>query len=237
MAELPKIQFEIMFRLYGSDMLRYSKLRPDAVENDLYNYHLQALIKKGFVEKMERSYRLTFAGLEFINKRMPIDLSGNHPDLFKVNALTFVMRETNGKKELVHQERTSQPFYGDRAVPGGMVRHGERIVDAAKRKAFEECGVEAEFKLAGVIRITFEQEERILQDILYHVCYAENYVGPLIDETKYGKNYWVDVDGAIEDEKHNHAPLPPLLELYGRLKKQNFPTLPFFYADNRVEFH
>jgi ADP-ribose pyrophosphatase YjhB (NUDIX family) len=236
MNSLPSLQLQIVQKLYGADRLRYSAIRPSEVENDLFNYHLQSLVKRGFGHKGGGLYWLSLEGLQYINKHNPIDLSGVTPDLFLVCVLTFVIREIHGVRQILHQARTSQPFYGDTAVPGGKVRHGEKIVEAASRKLFEECGLRAEFSLGGVIRVSFEQNNEFLQDILFHVCFTDRYTGELLSESIYGRNYWTDLDQAISDEQHNHAPIPAMSDLYEKLKTIAFSDLPFFYCDECVSF-
>ena len=45
------IQNRIISKLKNAASLRYSELWPEKVPNDLFNYHLQFLVKKGYVDK------------------------------------------------------------------------------------------------------------------------------------------------------------------------------------------
>ncbi len=225
------VQTEILAKLYGAPGLRYSEAHPEDVENDLYNYHLQSLVKKGLIEKKDQIYSLTFDGLQHIVKNKPINLSGTKADLFKVNVLTLVLKEEKNTKYIVNQRRKMHPFYGDQAVLGGMVKNGEPIVSAASRKLQEESGLIADFSLVGVIRGVFIHEGEILQDILFHVCVAEEFTGELVSENEFGSNFWVTLDQAIESEHHSRAALLPLIELYRQLKANTVSQIPFFYFD------
>jgi ADP-ribose pyrophosphatase YjhB (NUDIX family) len=238
MADIPPIQLQILQKLYGAERLRYSEMRPEDVENDLFNYHLQSLVKRGFVSKNDLGYSLSTVGLRFINTRMPLDLTGVTPQLFQVCVLCFVLRERNGVREVIHQERASQPFYGDRAVPGGKVRHGEKITDAASRKLYEDCGLRATFTLGGVVRVAFEQNSSFLQDILFHICFTQEFEGQLVVENVFGRNYWVSIEQAQQDELHNHAPIQSMMWLYSELNSAvSLASLPFFYRDEHVVVH
>ena len=48
MQTFSPIQNHILSRLKNAKSLRYSEMQPGAIPNDLYNYHLQFLVKKGF---------------------------------------------------------------------------------------------------------------------------------------------------------------------------------------------
>lgn len=43
-------------------------------------------------------------------------------------------------------KRAGQPYKGYWCLPGGMVEHGEKVEDAAKREVFEETGLKVNIK-------------------------------------------------------------------------------------------
>jgi hypothetical protein len=57
------IQREIVYRLAHESSMRFSQLKPDDIENKLFDYHLKKTISAGYVVKHEDgSYQLTQAG-------------------------------------------------------------------------------------------------------------------------------------------------------------------------------
>ena len=53
MWEPNDVQKKILIKLLSSDQLKYSKIKPNNIANDLFNYHLQFLLKKGLIKKTE----------------------------------------------------------------------------------------------------------------------------------------------------------------------------------------
>ena len=146
------IQNHIFSRLKNAKILRYSELQLPKVPNDLFNYHLQFLVKKGYVERSEVGYALSALGIKHIaDFNPPVDAQGS-THLFKVNVLTVVSRIHGGKIQILNQIRKSNPSYGKVGVMGGIVHKGESIEAAATRKFKEETGLNAAFKLVGMQR-------------------------------------------------------------------------------------
>ena len=84
MKKLSYIQNEILTNFIGAKSLRYSEARPEGLENDLYNYHLQFLVKKGFLEKTNAKYALTKVGKQYVAQ---FDVRGNIREKFNIQTL------------------------------------------------------------------------------------------------------------------------------------------------------
>lgn len=126
------IQNHILSRLKNAQSLRYSQLQLDKVPNDLFNYHLQYLVKKEFIDKTDKGYSLSKKGIKHVAD--PYPTNDAITSLFKINVITLVSRVINGKTEILNQIRKSNPSYGKIGVPGGVVLKGELIESAARRK-------------------------------------------------------------------------------------------------------
>jgi len=191
-------------KLLRADNLRYSEMTPEEsrIDDDLYNYHLQFLVKKGFVKKEDKRYSLTEKGKVAVQH---LDIKGNEQNYFKVGVLPYVVRILNGKKEILLEKRLRHPYFGDvNPSISGKVLFGEKITDAAKRKLEEETGLEAEFKPIGVTRkIRRDKNNQIIEDTFYHVCYGENPTGVLDERNVYGEHYWSDFNTALESQRKN----------------------------------
>jgi ADP-ribose pyrophosphatase YjhB (NUDIX family) len=215
-----EVQVQILTKLLKSQAgLRYSQAQPDDefVDNDLYNYHLQFLVKKGFVQKVDQLYQLTPAGKQAVHH---FDVTGKLYEAFKVSVLAFVTREVNNQQEVLLQKRTRHPYLGDTGVISGKINPGEPIEDAAKRKLAEETGFTADFQLLGVYRTARKDKEgQIIEDTFFHACHADKFSGQLIKDSKFGHNFWASFDKAIKLQQKNLTASKNLEEIFKRIQK------------------
>jgi len=108
---LPEIQNHIISKLKNAGSLRYRDLKPEDTPNDLFNYHLKALVSKGIVDKVSSGYTLSKTGQAYVaDVYHTSDPQLNR--LFKINVITIVSRMHNGKLEILSQRRNSQPSFG-----------------------------------------------------------------------------------------------------------------------------
>lgn len=193
---------------------RYTDLRPDEVENDRYNYHLQYLVRSGLVEKQDDSYRLSSSGKQHIIEVQPLDLTGYRVEKFKVAALAVVCRETVSGKQILYQKRASQPFAGNYEMVGGSIKKGESATSAAARRLREEADLVAEFRPVGTLRkIRYNSNVQIYGDIFFQVCLAYEAVGEP-KSSRFGEHFWLPVHEAIaieENEPYGSRTLGSLL--------------------------
>ena len=123
------------------------RAKPAGMENDLYNYHLKQLIKKGLVEKREGIYSLTTDGKVFSHR---VDSAGRAKEFIKCALLLGLFEFRENETRALAQQRKRHPLYGTIGIHAGTIRRGESILDAARRKFVEETGLEAEFTLMGI---------------------------------------------------------------------------------------
>jgi ADP-ribose pyrophosphatase YjhB (NUDIX family) len=179
--------------------VRYSAIKSEKVDNDLFNYHLQFLVKKNYIIKSEENlYTLSKKGKEHVQQ---FDIHGQVHNYFKVSVLTYVLNEQN---QILLQKRLRHPYYGDTGVVSGKVDLGETVEMAASRKFAEETGLKCAFKLAGVHRKTRrDNNKRVIEDTLYHVCFGKNPTGKLVTKNDFGENYWADLQEALRTQSTN----------------------------------
>ena len=227
------IQNAIFARLKNSKSLRYSQIQPKHIPNDLFNYHLQFLVKKGFVKKSAKEgYSLSPAGVKHVADYNPAVPEGASANLFKVNVLTVVSRLNKSKLEILNQIRKSNPSYGKVGVMGGVVKKGESVEDAAKRKLKAETGLEATFKLVGMQRRIMYVKNEFFSDVLFPIAYADECEGELLPDTEYGHNMWVGIDEAIKNESAEFDSIAKLTDVLKAVKNGSIHKMPFFYEED-----
>jgi hypothetical protein len=224
------IQNHILSRLKNAKSLRYSDMQPDNIPNDLYNYHLQFLVKKGILVKSGEGYSLSESGIKHVADPYPTK-NDAITSLFKINVITIVSRIVNGKIEILNQIRKSNPSFGKVGVMGGVVLKGELIESAATRKLKQETGLDAEFKLIGMERRIMYKNEEIFSDLMFPIVYADNYSGTLIEVSDFGHNMWVSINEAIKNESDSFDSIKNITTVLKAIKTGTINKLPFFFEE------
>lgn len=224
------IQNEIIGRLKNAALLRYSELKPSSMPNDLFNYHLQYLVKKGYLEKIDEGYRLSDIGISLVADPSPKDNPIlNH--LFKVNVITIVSRKIDNEIQILNQRRKSHPSYGIIGVMGGIVHKGETITEAAKRKCEIETGLIGDFKYLGTQRRIMYKDNELFSDVFFPISYSSKFSGKLIEKTDYGQNIWVSIDQAIKNEQRGFDSIPAIVDVLKAIKNDTIDNLQVFYNE------
>jgi ADP-ribose pyrophosphatase YjhB (NUDIX family) len=226
------IQNHIISRLKNAKTLRYSEIQPKNIPNDLYNYHLQFLVKKGYVNKSGDGYSLSESGVKHVADFNPATADSGTANLFKVNVLTVLSRMHDKKIQVLNQIRKSNPSYGKVGIMGGVVRKGESIEDAASRKLKTETGLEAVFKLIGMQRRTMYIKGELFSDVFFPIAYVDEYEGELIEDSEYGHNMWVDIDEAIKNDSEEFDSIKALPKVLKAIKNGSILKMPFFYDED-----
>lgn len=230
------VQKEILVKVLQSQGLRYSEARPKGVENDLYNYHLQFLVKKGLIKKQGELYHLTTEGKKSINDTVSLSNPELPYDTFKMSVLCCVIKQEGGQIQILNQKRTRHPFYGDIGIISGKIRKEESVLDAASRKIFEETGLTAKFKNIGLIRKVryLESKRDFFSDSFWFFCITDSFSGELMPNTKYGENYWCTLPASIQNEKESIQGSKFIIELYQNFEQGNYLDIPTFYHEEFV---
>jgi ADP-ribose pyrophosphatase YjhB (NUDIX family) len=224
------IQNHILSKLKNAKALRYSELQPKKVPNDLFNYHLQYLVKKGFLTKTKEGYSLSSKGITYVAD--PYPTNDALTSVFKINVITIVSRTRNKKIEILNQVRTANPSYGKVGVMGGVVLKGEPIQLAATRKCKQETGLHGEFRLVGCERRMMYKEGKLFSDLVFAITYANSYSGELEADTVFGHNMWVPIEQAIKNESGKFDSIKSIATVLKAIKKGSVTKLPFFFEEN-----
>ncbi len=228
---LSPIQNHIISRLKNAASLRYRDLQPDLVPNDLFNYHLQFLVKKGLVDRSDEGYALSKNGIGVVADTNVRTVDAKIASTFKFNVITIVSRENNGKIEILNQLRKSHPSYGKIGVVGGIVHKGEALEDAATRKLKEETGLDAAFKIIGIERRFLYKDDALFSDVLFPIAYSDDATGGLRGETEFGENFWVPIDEAIKNESVEFDSITSIVDVLRAVKNDSISAMRFFYNE------
>lgn len=229
LQNLSPIQNHILSKLKNAKSLRYSELQPKKVPNDLFNYHLQYLVKKELITRSDDGYSLSNSGIKHVAD--PYPTNDAITSLFKINVITIVSRIVDGKIEILNQIRKSNPSYGKVGVMGGVVLKGELIEPAATRKLKQETGLEAKFKLIGSERRIMYKSGELFSDLIFPIAYADTYTGELISDTDFGHNMWVSIDDAIKNESAEFDSIKSINIVLKAIKDGKIVQLPFFFNE------
>lgn len=226
------IQNRIISKLKNAASLRYSELWPEKIPNDLFNYHLQFLVKKGYVNRKDDGYSLSEMGVKHVADFNPATDDSGTANLFKVNVLTVVSRIHEKRIQILNQIRKSNPSYGKIGVMGGVVRKGESIEEAASRKLKAETGLQASFKIVGIQRRTMYVRGELFSDVIFPIAYADEHESELLPDTEYGHNMWVDIDEAIKNDSAEFDSIKALPKVLKAIKDSSVLRMPFFYEED-----
>lgn len=184
------IQQHVLIELTKHATLRYSQLRPDGVEGNLFLYHLEGLIKDGMVEKGDRSYHLSPKGLSLVGTlSLTTGKQRRQPKI--LNAM--VCRNAEGQYLLSRWRR--QPNTGLISFPHGMMHFGSGLLDMANLELAEKTGFSADLTYRGDVYIRTVSDGEVTDHLLVHVFNAARPV-PLADpklRLDAAESFWGDL--------------------------------------------
>lgn len=229
-VDFSPIQNNILSKLKNAKSLRYSELQLREIPNDLFNYHLQFLVKKGFISKSGNGYSLSEKGIKHVADPYPSSHTAL-TSLFKVNVITIVSRKVKGKIQILNQIRTSNPSYGKVGIMGGVVHKGELIESGATRKLQQETGLVAKFRLVGCERRIMYKNGELFSDVIFPITYSDKVSGELKEDTQFGHNMWVSIDEAIKNESVEFDYIQGIRTVLAAIKNGKIKNLPFFFKE------
>jgi len=215
----------------ASTGLRYRDMKPADMESDLYNYHLQYLVKHGYVAKTDGLYYLDVSAKKYLIELGQLDEQLGRRN-FKMASLCVVTREGESGLELLYQTRGRQPMAGQKGLVGGGIQRGELATQAAARVAKQKAGLDADFRLLGVMRkLRFDNDNQLYMDILYHLCLAAGHTGELAVNNEYGQQFWAPLDEAIRIEREETMGSSQLADILEQFRATSPAKIPLFYIE------
>jgi len=188
--EIHEFQASILRELLFRPSARFRDLKKVDVTNDHFSFHVNKLVKDGWVSKKEGKYILTPKGKEFANRLDTETLSVEKQA--KVAVALHAVRKRKGKKEILIHQRLKQPFYGWYGSHSGKIKWGETPFESAQREFLEETGLTGDFELKGITHVRHTHESgRFLEDKYFWSYLITNIAGELMEDVEEGKNIWM----------------------------------------------
>jgi len=189
-VKIHEAQTTILRELLFIPSASFSELQKKTpLESDHFKFHIARLKDEGYVEKDTSTghYSLTHKGKEYANK---LDTDKNEIERQPKSAVIIVLH--NDDMVLV-QERLKHPYFGFWGYPGGKIRWGETILEAAARELKEETDLSAELIYRGVYHEHVESAEtgEIIEDKIFHIVGATKPAGKMSDNFEGGRNAWM----------------------------------------------
>lgn len=201
MEDLHQIQMLILRSLLFNPNSRFSELNIKGLSNDHFSYHINTLMDMNLVEKKDGKYSLTSKGKEFAN-RMDTDQIQIEKQP-KVAVMVIPYKYIKGKKHILIQERTKEPYYGYRGFLTGKIRFGEKIYETAKRELKEETGLDCNsFVIKDLFHdhVVMIEDGKLMEDKMFFIVMAKNPKGNLVN-TECGKNFWATEEEFLAMDK------------------------------------
>ena len=225
------IKRHILLSLINNELLSYSeiykKLKEDDVENVLFNYHLQHLVKGDILEKLDDGYRMSKSGRSLTANIAP---NGLYFPKFTCRYRMYLLDFDNDK--VLYQFWNRHPWKGDKSGISSKVLMGTPSANRSQFRMKEKTNLQTNMKPAGTYRkLIFNEQKDLLDDTVYFICYADNFSGELIPGDIDGDSImWVDFKEAIEFEKTNRNGGQHQVEIIQRLISKDFT--PFFFEES-----
>jgi len=192
------IQRDILYRLCFNKELRFSDLKPENLENNIFMYHLKQLTKAGLVIKNEEGlYTLAPNGMAYIDK---LNYSTKQQSIQPKVVCYLQITDAHGTQ--LYWRRKIQPSIGYVGVPVGKIQYGEDVQRAAQRELTEKTGLtNVKLVYRGTANLKFYVSNSLVSHILTLVYTGKvNSVEPEVLSSEFGDVFWSneEVDNVLE---------------------------------------
>jgi ADP-ribose pyrophosphatase YjhB (NUDIX family) len=210
------IQREILTRLMSATSLRFSELKPDGMESNIFMYHIKQLQKSGFIEKSNIRYQLSALGLGYVDT---LSTKNHKPRRQpKIVAMFVIFNKTH---EVLLSRRLHQPFLGSYTFPCGKQHFGETINEHVLREKQEKLGFDVTLTYKGQLESLIEQlNEPILHTVNYIFSGVSDCTVPISPDERFELS-WQPIDtvdslslvpGVQEILRHSMAAAPLFID-------------------------
>lgn len=186
------IQRHILKELATADTRRYSELKPDAVEGNLFQYHSKDLQKQGLIDRSHTGYTLTTKGKAFVAN---LSLTRDMKRRVQPRVITMIAAKNEQNEWLLFKWKR-QPYRGKVSLPSGRLDFGEDIHKSASDQLLNKTGYQANLNYIGAVVLQNENDH-----IVALVFLATNLSGIHGSDGLTGESFWAKLSDVPSDEK------------------------------------
>lgn len=190
------IQEHVLGALIRHKTRRYSELRPQDIEGNLFMYHLKGLLREGYVEKDEKHYRLSQKGMQYVSQlSLATGKQRTQPQILNC----IVAR--NEKNEYLFVRWHRQPNLGLISFPHGMMHFGESSEESVRRELAEKAALTGDISYINTVLIRSLRAGEVERHMMIRIFKAEN-VTPLAASirTEVSEPFWASLRSLPPDE-------------------------------------
>jgi len=184
------IQKTIIYKLAFNDRLRFTDLKPDSIDNKLFDYHLKITVTDGFVQKDDDGlYSLTPEGRRLglnVFKWQLDDLDRGYSVLF------LLIRRKSDKAWLLHK-RPTHPLINKIGFVPSAPSAQENAKDTARKLCSDKLGIKTNFSYlgGGFLRIFENHTLESFTNFTLLVCEdAEGDIKQQVNEQNVAEYFW-----------------------------------------------
>lgn len=163
------IQKHILHVLCYTEYARFSDMRPEKTDSNLYSYHLNKLISSNYVTKTDKGYTLTYKGLRYI------EYTSSSMKIRKQPKITTAILLKNIDGSILLTKRIKQPYINNYGLPLGKI-HSDKdgcILNAARRELYEKTSARYnKLNHVGDMYLKIHMDKILISDLLIHVFSA-----------------------------------------------------------------
>jgi ADP-ribose pyrophosphatase YjhB (NUDIX family)/predicted transcriptional regulator len=202
--QLHRTQVSILHSLRYAKSERFNALmRPTSHTSDTFKFHIQKLIKLGYVAKLaDGTYQLTLKGKEFANSLNEAERTVQKQP--KISVLMVIPKPgKDGQVQYLLQKRSRNPYFGYWGSVHGRAVWGEAFEETAAKQLKRQTGLSADITVGTFRRVRdFAADgKQLLEDKLFVVAVASNITGELSNNYDGGTNDWLTLAELRAEEK------------------------------------
>jgi len=181
------IQKSIVYKLAFNEALRFSELKPDDLDNKLFNYHLKLVISAGLVKKDANGlYSLTAEG-----RRVGVGvLDKQFAALDKAYTVLFlIIRRASDKSWLLFKRKT-HPLLGEIGFMHADPSAEKSVYKTAQDELLVKTGLRATFNYLGSGFFKVIKDGGLESYTHFTALVAEDAAGELSQNSDKGEYFW-----------------------------------------------
>lgn len=181
------VQRSIVYRLAFADGLRFSELKPDAIENKLFTYHLKKVVDAGYVHKdHDGLYTLTPEG-----RRLGVHVLETQnilPELPDSVLFLVIRRKSDGA--WLFYRRGTHPLKGRVGFMHARPDNIHSTAQTAAEACLAKTGLTGNFKALGGGFFRVYEDDNLESFTHYTLLVCEDAQGELTENDQTAEYYW-----------------------------------------------